>query len=98
MDKVIKTSMRPGTKVSIKILKKGGGKPWVLYSDYSLRMSRMFGDLSKTIKGDLEACTYDFVEDRVVLSVTHDGQSEQLYQLFEYPPKNYEWTPRDETP
>ena len=30
-------------------------------------MNRMFTDLHKTIKGDLEACTYDFVEDRFVV-------------------------------
>lgn len=59
-------------------------------------MSRMFTDLSKTIKGDLEACTYDFCDDKVVLSVTHEGHSEELYQMFEW--RTHEWAPRDQTP
>jgi hypothetical protein len=54
MDSVIKSAMKPHHKVSIKILREG--KAPLVYADYSLRLSRMFGDLSKTIKSDLEGC------------------------------------------
>ena len=61
-------------------------------------MARFYGDLSKDIKHDLDACVYDFAEERIVLSVTPPDRIEQLYELFEWAPPTrgqdpLEWPP-----
>lgn len=82
MESVINSAMKKGSRVSIKILKKN--QPPMIYSDYSKRMDRFYMGLSRDIKDDLEACVYDFVDERVVLSVTPLDKPEQLYEMFEW--------------
>jgi hypothetical protein len=83
MDAIIK-KFTSHHNISVKVLKKN--TPAMTYSDYSKRTQRFYTSLARDIKDDLEACSYDFVEDRVVLSVIPlDGGPEQLYDLFENP-------------
>ena len=81
MESIINKSMARGTRVSIKIFKKG--HPAVTYSDYSKRMDRFYSGLARDIKDDLQACVYDFSEPRIVLSVTPLDKPEEIYELFE---------------
>jgi hypothetical protein len=83
MDSIINSAMKRNHRVSVKVLKKNTTP--MTYSDYTKRLQRFYDGLARDIADDLEACSYDFVEDRVVLSVIPPGGQEKLYDLFEYP-------------
>ncbi len=80
--------MKRNHRVSVKVFKRSKGsleKNMVTYTDYTKRLQRFYDGLARDIADDLEACSYDFVEDRVVLSVIPPGGQEKLYDLFEHP-------------
>lgn len=92
MDSIINSAMKRNHRVSVKVLKRVARDQGSLkntapmtYSDYTKRLQRFYDGLARDIADDLEACSYDFVEDRVVLSVIPPGGQEKLYDLFEYP-------------
>jgi len=80
MNRIIESSIRKHNRVSIKVIRRN--HPNKVYIDYSVRIQRLFDDLTKDISHNIESCMYDFPEDRVVLSVTALGGPEQLYEIF----------------
>jgi len=91
MDSIINSAMKRNHRVSVKVFKRPSvardqkSLTPMTYSDYTKRLQRFYDGLARDIADDLEACSYDFVEDRVVLSVIPPGGQEKLYDLFECP-------------
>ena len=82
MNRLIESSFKKSTQLSIKVIRRG--KPPKIYMDYTRYIQTLLYELHRDIARDLEACAYDYPNDRVVLSVQSMNGSEELIDLFEY--------------